>query len=206
MKMSLENSILSYPERGPYGDANYPGNCSGYLIEDLCIHFKPKSVLDPMEGSETARDVCKELDINYDGYDLKKGFNLVNDNLQRSYDLIFFHPPYWDIIKYSDDKMDLSNTTLPQFKERLGMCLDKLTGSLNEDGNLAVLIGDKRRNGIYYPLFKIVLDHYENKEMDLKNILIKKQNNVNSSKIRYLNIIPVMHEYVLLYHKRKETK
>lgn len=29
-------SIHSSPVRGPYGDARYPGNCSGALIKDLC--------------------------------------------------------------------------------------------------------------------------------------------------------------------------
>jgi len=26
-------SILSYPVRGPYGDARYRGNCTGYIIK-----------------------------------------------------------------------------------------------------------------------------------------------------------------------------
>jgi hypothetical protein len=28
-------SVVSYPDRGPWGDSRYRGNCSGYLVKDL---------------------------------------------------------------------------------------------------------------------------------------------------------------------------
>ena len=28
-------SVISYKERGKYGNSNYRGNCSGYVIKDL---------------------------------------------------------------------------------------------------------------------------------------------------------------------------
>jgi len=36
-------SVVSYPDRGPYGKSDYRGNCSGYLIKELLEHYKPKS-------------------------------------------------------------------------------------------------------------------------------------------------------------------
>lgn len=47
------SNIVSYPDRGPWGDSKYRGNTSGWLIRDLIEFFQPKSVLDPMEGSRT---------------------------------------------------------------------------------------------------------------------------------------------------------
>lgn len=35
------NSILSYKERGPFGNSNYRGNCSGFVIKDLIQHYYP---------------------------------------------------------------------------------------------------------------------------------------------------------------------
>jgi len=32
-------SVVSYPDRGPWGDASYRGNCSGYLVKDLNGQF-----------------------------------------------------------------------------------------------------------------------------------------------------------------------
>lgn len=46
-------SVVEYPDRGPWGDAKYPGNNSGYLQVDLLDFYQPKSILDPMEGSGT---------------------------------------------------------------------------------------------------------------------------------------------------------
>ena len=48
-------SLHATPGRGPYGDARYRGNCSGLLIKDLLSYFRPRSVLDPMQGGGTCR-------------------------------------------------------------------------------------------------------------------------------------------------------
>src|SRR5262249_28581709 len=56
-------SLYHFDRAGDYGDRAYPGNCGGNLIKDLLKYFKPFSVLDPMTGSGTCRDVCNELGI-----------------------------------------------------------------------------------------------------------------------------------------------
>src|SRR4051794_20461596 len=63
-------SIHGTPGRGNYGDAGYRGNCSGLLIKDLLQFYRPRRVLDPMEGSGTCRDVCREVRIEYVGGDI----------------------------------------------------------------------------------------------------------------------------------------
>jgi hypothetical protein len=50
-------SVVSYPDRGPWGDSRYRGNCSGHLVKDLILRFNCRSVFDPTEGSGTVRDV-----------------------------------------------------------------------------------------------------------------------------------------------------
>ncbi len=42
-------SVVSYPNRGPWGDPRYRGNCSGHLAKDLILRFKCQSVFDPGE-------------------------------------------------------------------------------------------------------------------------------------------------------------
>ena len=41
-------SLLRYPDRGPWGQSGYMGNCPGFLIVDLLDYFNPASVFDPM--------------------------------------------------------------------------------------------------------------------------------------------------------------
>ena len=94
-------SLISYRDRGPYGDAKYPGNTSGRLVKDLLRQFRPKRVLDPMCGSNTTGDVCRELGLPYLGLDLKTGFDLLTSPIPGRFDFIFWHPPYWNMVRYS---------------------------------------------------------------------------------------------------------
>ena len=48
-------SIHAREGRGNYGDANYRGNCSGLLIEDLLRYFQPRRVLDPIGRKRDVR-------------------------------------------------------------------------------------------------------------------------------------------------------
>ncbi|GAI73849.1 unnamed protein product, partial [marine sediment metagenome] len=54
-------SVVNYPQRGPWGDAKFPGNTSGYLLVDLINYYQPRSILDPMEGSGTTGDVAFDM-------------------------------------------------------------------------------------------------------------------------------------------------
>ena len=69
-------SVVSYPDRGPWGDPKYRGNCSGWLAKDLILRFQCQSVFDPAEGSGTIKDVVLGInkyrgkEIRYEGRDL----------------------------------------------------------------------------------------------------------------------------------------
>src|SRR6201996_1981134 len=66
-------SLYHFNRAGEYGDRSYPGNCGGNLIKDLLKYFRPLSVLDPLSGSGTCRDVCKELGIYCCSSDIHDG-------------------------------------------------------------------------------------------------------------------------------------
>jgi hypothetical protein len=56
-------SLYHFDQTGGFGDRRYPGNCGGLLIRDLLMYFRPKQALDPMTGSGTCGQVCRELAI-----------------------------------------------------------------------------------------------------------------------------------------------
>ena len=95
-------SVVSYPERGHGGNNRYRGNCSPKLIEDLITHFRPHEVCDYMCGSNTTADAARAMGIVSHTYDLHSGFDLLHTDIQERPEFIFWHPPYWDIIQYSD--------------------------------------------------------------------------------------------------------
>jgi hypothetical protein len=204
-------SVVSYPDRGPWGDSNFRGNCSGHLVKDLILRFKCQSVFDPSEGGGTVRDVVSGINqylknnIEYEGRDLRQGWNLLTSELpQKQYDLVWYHPPYWDIVCYSGHPHDLSNArTLDEFEAMLNLCVERLSQVVKKGGIMAVLIGDKRKFGQYYALFRTLL--MNDKIGQLKAIIIKIQHKCRSDRIAYEQsnpfLIPIKHEYCLVYQK-----
>ena len=197
-------SVVSYPNRGPWGDNRYPGNCSGYLLIDLCATYNPRSVLDPMEGGGTSREVCADMGIPYAGFDLHTGTDSLHDDIGSNYDLIFWHPPYHDMKRYTDDQRDLSRSgSLTVFLALLRSGYWRFFNLLAAGGRLAILIGDMRRQGRYEPLTAEVarLDHGH-----LESIVVKVQHNVSSNKTLYGGaFIPILHETLTVFRRDSDT-
>lgn len=150
-------SIHATPGRGPYGDPSYRGNCSGLLIRDLLTFFRATRVLDPMEGGGTCRDVCRELAIDYEGRDLRRGFDATekeNFSGLGRFDFIWWHPPYFRMVRYNEeDPRCLSNAeNVREFTAQLRKVLANLREVLDDGGKLAILIGDGKHEGKYLGL------------------------------------------------------
>jgi hypothetical protein len=204
-------SVVSYPDRGPWGDPKYRGNCSGWLVKDLILRFNCRSIFDPAEGGGTVRDVVSGINqhlkrgIHYEGRDLKDGWDILTGQLpEREFDLVWHHPPYWDIVRYSDDPNDLCNCeTLEDFEDKLNQSAEKLYHALQPGGILAILIGDKRKEGRYYPLLRTLL--MNNNIGELRAIIMKIQHHCASDSQSYNTrnpfLIPIKHEYCLIFQK-----
>jgi hypothetical protein len=70
------SSILSFPDRGHWGNAGYRGNCSGYVYQQLFTVLRPRVFIDPMVGSGTSVEVAREMGTEAYGLDLHSGFNI----------------------------------------------------------------------------------------------------------------------------------
>ena len=201
-------TLVNYPDRvNKYGDNKYRGNCSGQLIKDLLQFYRPKRVLDPMVGGGTTEDVCRELNIEHLCLDLNpkwSGFNALNDEIPQSSDFIFWHPPYYDIIKYSGnmwgkaDPRDLSRCkTYKEFIKKINAIESKLITSLRRNGRLAILVGDIKKKGVLYSIQKD-MDWYGQSEQ----VIIKAQHNCWSDNVNYNgHFIPIVHEYLLIFRR-----
>ena len=99
-------SLYHFDRAGEYGDRSWPGNCGGNLIKDLLLYFRPRAVFDPMSGSGTARDVCRELDLSCVASDIHQDFDACdpgNFPEAETFDFIWAHPPYWRMKLYAED-------------------------------------------------------------------------------------------------------
>ena len=204
-------SVVSYPSRcRAWGDGRYRGNCDGTLFKELVLRYRPKRVGDPMMGSGTTRDVVAGLNrhagthIDYWGADLRSGFDLSKDRLPGLFDLIWLHPPYWNIITYSQgDPRDLSACPdWRSFRIRLSACLIRCSDALVPGGHLAVLVGDIRKRGTYYSMAAELLRD-EGLFGELRSIIIKVQHACASDRKVYAPSpeVPIRHEYCLLFRR-----
>ena len=207
-------SIVSYPERGEGGNNRYRGNCSPKLIEDLIGFFKPTEICDYMCGSGTTKAAADKCGIQSKLYDLHSGFDIMNSDIKERPEFIFWHPPYWDIIKYSDvmykasdvqnrygydpRKLDLSRIpNWEQFVEAMNYAMMKQFASLEKGGRMAVLMGDIKKKGKLYSMLAEII-----KPGTLENIIIKAQHNCFSDNTQYSgSFIPILHEYVMIVRK-----
>lgn len=91
-----------------------------------------------------------------------------------NYQFIIFHPPYWDIIKFSNEKEDLSNSdTLESFLDGFGQVIDNTSKHLEKKRYCAVVIADKYANGQIVPLGFHCMNLFLEKGFLLKAILVK---------------------------------
>jgi hypothetical protein len=149
-------SLYHFSRAGEYGDRSYPGNCGGNLIKDLLKFFNAHSVFDPLTGSGTCRDVCREMGIYCWSSDLHQGVDACDASQfpRDCFELAWIHPPYWRMKLYTADARDLSRApTMEAFLERYRLLIANCAGALVPGGKLAILMGDySDRQAGYVPL------------------------------------------------------
>jgi DNA modification methylase len=129
----------------------------------------------------------------------------------KSFQFVIMHPPYWDIIKFSDKKNDLSNAnSVKSFLKMFGDVVENIYPVLDKKRYCAVVIGDKYESGEWIPLGFYVMQEMINKGFKLKSTIIKnfdqttgKRNQSELWRYRALagGFYIFKHEYIFLFQK-----
>lgn len=230
-------TVWSFPKRGNWAthDAKWRGNWSPYIPRNILLRYSKEGdlVLDQFAGggttlveakllnrniigvdiNEIALERCKEK-INFD-YEkakgkvyLKKGdARELNFILNESIDLICTHPPYANIILYSENiSEDLSRMKVPEFLEEMKKVASECYRVLKKDKFCAILMGDTRQKGHMIPMSFEVMRIFENAGFKLKELIIKEQHNCRATgywktnSIKY-NFLLIGHEYLFIFKK-----
>lgn len=130
---------------------------------------------------------------------------------QRSAQLVILHPPYFDIIKFSDDPRDLSNVaTVEAFLELIGRVVAGVAPVLDSGRHLAVVIGDKYARGDWIPLGFQTMNEVMKHGFALKSIVVKNFEQTAGKRAqkelwRYRALVGgfyiFKHEYIFLFKK-----
>ncbi len=131
------------------------------------------------------------------------------DNVQ----FIIFHPPYWDIIKFSDNDNDLSNSkTLEEFLDNFRQVVRNTIKILERKRYCAVVIGDKYANSQLIPLGFYCMQVMQQEGLTLKATIVKnfeetkgKANQQALWRRRALQngLYIFKHEYIFVFKKGK---
>lgn len=92
----------------------------------------------------------------------------------RSAQLAILHPPYHDIIRFSEDPRDLANApSVETFLTRLGEVVLRVAEVLDRGRYLALVLGDKYTGGEWIPLGFLGMQEVVRHGFGLKSIVVK---------------------------------
>lgn len=129
----------------------------------------------------------------------------MNFIMDSSIDLICTHPPYADIIKYSqgtDGDLSLMSTEL--FLDKMGNVAEEAYRVLKKGKKCAIMMGDVRKKGKVIPLGFRTMEHFLSANFVLEEIIIKEQHNCRSTsywEIRRNDFLLLAHEYIFVFMK-----
>jgi len=126
--------------------------------------------------------------------------------------LLVMHPPYHDIIRFSEDDKDLSNAaTTDQFLKMFGEVLDNLDPVLERGRYFALVIGDKYSKGEWIPLGFYCMNEVLKRSYSLKSIVVKNFEETRAKRDqkqlwRYRALVGgfyiFKHEYIFIFKKK----
>lgn len=143
-------------------------------------------------------------------------FNEVKKTLKKhkreKIQLAILHPPYADIIKFSDLEDDLSNSdSLKVFLEKFAEVLKNTIEILEDSRYLAIVMGDKYASGQWIPLGFYCMNEAQKHGLVLKSVIVKnmagnraKQNKEAIWRYRALtsDYYIFKHEYIFVFKKQ----
>lgn len=137
---------------------------------------------------------------------------LLESHGRRTAHLALLHPPYFDIIKFSDDPRDLSNApNVATFLHQLHGVAAKIANVLEPRRYLALVIGDIYTRGEWVPLGFQAMEAVQEAGFRLKSIVVKnidatlgKRNQRGLWRYRALagGFYVFKHEYVFVFQRR----
>lgn len=165
------------------GDRKFHGNFIPEIPFQMMMRYTKKNdyVLDPMVGSGTTGDVAKMLERNCDMFDLnplRKDIVEVDASIykfaNKKYDLIMWHPPYFNIIQFSKKENDLSNKkTLEEFLKESETVVFNLDQSAKDSSTIVVVCGEIYKNKEEIPLGFYITEMFKKIGWKRKAVIIK---------------------------------
>ncbi len=231
-------TVWDFPVRGAWAThkPDYRGNFAPQIPRNVILNYSAEgeTVLDPMVGSGTTLIEARLLNRNAIGIDVnQKAVDITSERIQfevsnpskqvvklgnaqkltdlqdNSIDLIVTHPPYLNLVTYSDGKNpdDFSSiSSIPKFLNALEIALREMYRVLKPGRVCGILIGDTRKGQHYVPLSHFVMERCLRTGFALKEEIIKTQHNTThgprwTASAKHYKFFLIMHEHLFIFRK-----
>jgi len=174
------------------------------LNPDVATHAREVVAQEPNPHAVTTEIIQGDSTIlDYESLLRKHGLDSVQ--------LLLMHPPYHDIIQFSDDAQDLSNApSLDAFVTMFSETVARTRSVLERGRYLVIVIGDKYVKGEWIPLGFYVMQATMTQGYMLKSIVVKNFDETRAKREqkalwRYRALVGgfyvFKHEYILIFTK-----
>ena len=221
-----------------HGIDDYPARYPPIIPRVLINKYSKQNefVLDPFSGGGTTLIEAKKLDRNSLGIDInpksieitKKKLSLIthNQNITSKIilgdakklffkddiiDLVITSPPYWNLIKYSDEKECLANSnSINEYLDSLNQSIREMYRVLKKGRYCCIVIGDATEGWKFHPLGYKTQIMLEEVGFTIQRIVIHIQCRTNSflhgnekvkDKVLNKGLFLIAHEYVIIAKK-----
>lgn len=163
-----------FPNRGPWGDSRYRGNCSGWIPAFFINKYKVKKLAEVFAGSGTTYDVCKDMGVQYVGIDLNPNptrdgiiaMDILDDTVDLpngfyDADMVFLHPPYpsindvryaghmWKDLDGSGKLHDIQEMSFEDGMRSVNHAIIRAYNAMPKGSYEVCLVGEIRSHGQY---------------------------------------------------------
>ena len=167
----------------------------------IALSENPKNIKTCLINGDSASNEIKDAILS-------KCREYGTDNVQH----IILHPPYWDIIKFTDDERDLAcSPTCEDFLEKFSRVAQNAYDLLEKGRFLTLVIGDKYAKGELVPLSFECMNVCRKVGFKLKAINVKdiqgnekgkgKQGNLWKYRALKQGFYVFKHEYIIIFRK-----
>lgn len=183
-------------------------NCIGIDIQDKMIEYVKEKInkntfshySELFVGDSSSNDLFENVIVP-----------CIKSHRKESVQFALLHPPYYNILHFSNKKEDLSNrTSINDFLEQFTNVVINVSNILERKRYLAIVVGDKYSSGEWIPLGFMCMDAVKKLGFILKGVIIKNmegnRNKINQQDIwRYRALSSdyfiFKHEYIFIFKK-----
>lgn len=209
LRYTKENEVVFDPFLGSgttaYEAERLSRNFIGVDIQKKLVEYVSKNIDPKNNFSDLIAGDSTKIET------FEKVKEILQDHKKKNVQLAILHPPYANIIKFSDLNEDLSNTkSLEEFLGKFALVLENTVEILDSSRYLAIVIGDKYTSGNWIPLGFYCMNEAQKLGLTLKSIIVKnmagnrgKQNKESIWRYRALSsdYYIFKHEYIFLFKK-----